>query len=65
VLDHEALCGSLAADRKVVPSGAEVVAEVRAAVAVRDIVRWLVELFPEELNLPPDPSLESRSVDGG
>ena len=34
-------------------------------VAVRDIVRWLVELFPEELNLPPDPSLESRSVDGG
>ncbi len=34
-------------------------------VAVRDIVRWLVDLFPEEMNLPPDPSLESRSVDGG
>ncbi|MCE9598987.1 MAG: CBS domain-containing protein [Spirochaetia bacterium] len=34
-------------------------------IAVRDIVRWLVDLFPEAMNLPPNPSLESRSVDGG
>lgn len=34
-------------------------------IAVRDIVRWLVDLFPDAMNLPPNPSLESRSVDGG
>ena len=34
-------------------------------VGVRDIVRWLVELFPESLlNLPPEP-VNPTSVDGG
>lgn len=33
-------------------------------VGVRDIVRWLVELFPESLlNLPPEP-INPRSADG-
>lgn len=39
--------------------------KVSGMVAVRDIVRWLVDLFPEAVNLPPDPSLEARSQDGG
>lgn len=35
-------------------------------VAVRDIVRWLVDLFPDAVrNLPPDPAHEARSEDGG
>ena len=38
---------------------------VMGVVAVRDIVRWLVDLFPEAVNLPPDPALEARSTDGG
>jgi CBS domain-containing protein len=38
---------------------------VTGVVAVRDIVRWLVDLFPEAVNLPPDPTLEARSTDGG
>lgn len=39
--------------------------KVMGVVAVRDIVRWLVDLFPEAVNLPPDPALEARSTDGG
>lgn len=40
-------------------------AQVMGVVAVRDIVRWLVDLFPEAVNLPPNPGLEARSTDGG
>lgn len=37
----------------------------RGVVGVRDIVGWLVELFPESLlNLPPEP-LDPQNVDGG
>ena len=37
----------------------------QGVVGVRDIVRWLVELFPESLlNLPPEP-LDPRNIDGG
>jgi len=34
--------------------------------SVRDVVRYLVSLMPARvLNLPPEPSLEARSPDGG
>jgi CBS domain-containing protein len=34
--------------------------------SVRDVVRHLVSLMPNRvLNLPPEPSLEARSPDGG
>lgn len=35
-------------------------------ISVRDIVKYIVSLFPSAvLNLPPDPTKEARSVDGG
>lgn len=35
-------------------------------ISVRDIVKYIVSLFPDAvLNLPPEPEKEARSVDGG
>jgi CBS domain-containing protein len=38
----------------------------RGIVSVRDVLTFVAEHFPEEcLNLPPDPSLETRGLYGG